>query len=51
MDEPEEPRYRRIAAELRGRIESGELAVGDRVPSTREITRQWGWRWRPPPGC
>ncbi|MGC0312201.1 TetR/AcrR family transcriptional regulator C-terminal domain-containing protein [Kitasatospora acidiphila] len=42
MDEPEEPRYRRIAAELRGRIESGELAVGDRVPSTREITRQWG---------
>ncbi|MCC9308083.1 TetR/AcrR family transcriptional regulator C-terminal domain-containing protein [Kitasatospora sp. RB6PN24] len=42
MDEPEEPRYRRIAAELRGRIEAGELAVGDRVPSTREITRQWG---------
>lgn len=36
------PRYSRIVAELRGRIESGELAPGDRVPSTREITRQWG---------
>jgi DNA-binding transcriptional regulator YhcF (GntR family) len=38
----EEPRYRRIAAELRKRIEAGELAPGDRVPSTREITRRWG---------
>ncbi|MDT0449727.1 TetR/AcrR family transcriptional regulator C-terminal domain-containing protein [Streptomyces hesseae] len=36
------PRYTRIVAELRQRIESGELAPGDRVPSTREITRQWG---------
>ncbi|MEU9131466.1 TetR/AcrR family transcriptional regulator C-terminal domain-containing protein [Kitasatospora sp. NPDC048540] len=32
----------RIAAELRRRIAAGELAPGDRVPSTREITRQWG---------
>ncbi|OIJ95544.1 GntR family transcriptional regulator [Streptomyces sp. MUSC 14] len=36
------PRYRRIVIELRRRIEAGELAPGDRVPSTREITKQWG---------
>ncbi|WP_431683260.1 TetR/AcrR family transcriptional regulator C-terminal domain-containing protein [Kitasatospora sp. KL5] len=42
MDGTDGARYLRIAAELRGRIESGELAPGDRVPSTREITRQWG---------
>ncbi|MGW6708136.1 TetR/AcrR family transcriptional regulator C-terminal domain-containing protein [Streptomyces sp. NPDC054956] len=35
------PRYSQIVAELRQRIETGELAPGDRVPSTREITRQW----------
>ncbi|WP_404962267.1 TetR/AcrR family transcriptional regulator C-terminal domain-containing protein [Streptomyces sp. 147326] len=29
-------------SELRRRIETGELAPGDRVPSTREITRHWG---------
>ncbi|MFI8822600.1 TetR/AcrR family transcriptional regulator C-terminal domain-containing protein [Streptomyces sp. NPDC053431] len=37
-----ESRSSRIVAELRRRIETGELAPGDRVPSTREITRQWG---------
>jgi AcrR family transcriptional regulator len=36
------PPYARIVAELRARIESGALAPGDRVPSTREITREWG---------
>ncbi|MFJ4765142.1 TetR/AcrR family transcriptional regulator C-terminal domain-containing protein [Streptomyces diastaticus] len=36
------PRYSGIAAVLRRRIETGELAPGDRVPSTREITRRWG---------
>ncbi|MER8185936.1 TetR/AcrR family transcriptional regulator C-terminal domain-containing protein [Kitasatospora sp. NPDC094015] len=35
-------RYAQIADELRQRIDSGELAPGDRVPSTREITRRWG---------
>lgn len=35
-------RYRQIVDELRQRIEAGDLARGDRVPSTREITRQWG---------
>ncbi|MFD8597579.1 TetR/AcrR family transcriptional regulator C-terminal domain-containing protein [Kitasatospora sp. NPDC059646] len=34
-------RYEQIAAELRQRIERGELRPGDRVPSTREITRRW----------
>ncbi|WP_033216015.1 TetR/AcrR family transcriptional regulator [Kitasatospora phosalacinea] len=34
-------RYEQIAAELRERIERGELRPGDRVPSTREITRRW----------
>ena len=32
----------RIVAALRERIVSGELAAGDRVPSTREIARRWG---------
>jgi DNA-binding transcriptional regulator YhcF (GntR family) len=36
------PPFARIVADLRERIESGELAPGDRVPSTREITRRWG---------
>jgi DNA-binding transcriptional regulator YhcF (GntR family) len=36
------PRYRQIAAELRRRIESGELAPGMRVPSTRAIVDEWG---------
>ena len=34
-------RYEQIAGELRQRIERGELRPGDRVPSTREITRRW----------
>ncbi|MFJ2573029.1 TetR/AcrR family transcriptional regulator C-terminal domain-containing protein [Streptomyces halstedii] len=37
-----EPPYLRIAAGLRRRIVSGELAPGDRVPSTRRITQEWG---------
>jgi AcrR family transcriptional regulator len=36
------PPYARIAAELRARIERGELGPGQRVPSTREITVRWG---------
>ncbi|MDA0567022.1 TetR/AcrR family transcriptional regulator C-terminal domain-containing protein [Streptomonospora sp. S1-112] len=32
----------RIAAELRRDIAAGRLRPGDRVPSTREITRRWG---------
>lgn len=38
---PQAP-YSRIAGELRHRIETGQLAPGDRVPSTRAITQRWG---------
>jgi AcrR family transcriptional regulator len=34
--------YLRIVDELRQRIEAGELAAGDRLPSTRKIVREWG---------
>jgi DNA-binding transcriptional regulator YhcF (GntR family) len=34
--------YQRIVAEIRDRIDSGRLRPGDRVPSTRQITRDWG---------
>ncbi|MFE5712989.1 TetR/AcrR family transcriptional regulator C-terminal domain-containing protein [Streptomyces sp. NPDC056501] len=37
-----EPPYLAIAAELRRRIQCGELSPGDRVPSTRAVTREWG---------
>ncbi len=36
------PPYAQIVADLRDRIAAGEMAPGDRVPSTREITRRWG---------
>jgi AcrR family transcriptional regulator len=42
VDRRENSRSGQIVAELRQRIEAGDLAPGDRVPSTREITRQWG---------
>jgi AcrR family transcriptional regulator len=31
-----------IAAELRRRIKAGEIQSGERVPSTRQIAREWG---------
>ncbi len=34
--------YLRIVGEIRDRIASGRLRPGDRVPSTRQITQQWG---------
>ncbi|MEV7421760.1 MULTISPECIES: TetR/AcrR family transcriptional regulator C-terminal domain-containing protein [unclassified Streptomyces] len=36
------PPYLRIAAEIRDRVEAGVLRPGDRVPSTRAITQEWG---------
>ncbi|WCN81344.1 TetR/AcrR family transcriptional regulator C-terminal domain-containing protein [Micromonospora sp. LH3U1] len=36
------PPYLRIVGELRRRITAGELSPGDRVPSTRQIVREWG---------
>lgn len=38
----QEPPYRRIVDELRGRILTGDLRPGDRVPSVRQLARQWG---------
>lgn len=37
-----EPPFAQIVAAIRRRIETGELGVGDRVPSTRQITKNWG---------
>lgn len=39
---PGGPPYLRIAAEIRRRVEQGELAPGERVPSTRGIAKEWG---------
>lgn len=39
---PASPPYLRIAAELRRRIEDGELGPGDPLPSTRQIVRDFG---------
>ncbi|WP_328421406.1 TetR/AcrR family transcriptional regulator C-terminal domain-containing protein [Micromonospora sp. NBC_00389] len=36
------PPYLRIVGELRRRIAAGELGPGDRLPSTRQIVREWG---------
>jgi DNA-binding transcriptional regulator YhcF (GntR family)/AcrR family transcriptional regulator len=36
------PVYLVIADEIVGRIRKGDLKPGDRVPSTRQITRDWG---------
>ncbi|MFD7580665.1 TetR/AcrR family transcriptional regulator C-terminal domain-containing protein [Kitasatospora sp. NPDC059817] len=37
-----DPPYLRIVAAIRRRIAHGELAPGDRVPSTRQIAAEWG---------
>jgi DNA-binding transcriptional regulator YhcF (GntR family) len=34
--------YRRIVDQIRGRIAAGELRPGDRIPSARQLTRDWG---------
>ncbi|NKY96322.1 GntR family transcriptional regulator [Nocardiopsis alborubida] len=36
------PPYARVVADIRARIDAGELGPGERVPSTREIMREWG---------
>ena len=41
-DSPASSPYLRIAAELRRRIEDGELGPGDPLPSTRQIVREFG---------
>ncbi len=37
-----EPVYRQIAAQIRARVESGELSEGDRLPPIRELAGQLG---------
>jgi AcrR family transcriptional regulator len=37
-----EARYLQIAEDIRRQISTGALRAGDRVPSTRRITREWG---------
>ncbi|WP_328926666.1 GntR family transcriptional regulator [Streptomyces sp. NBC_00190] len=39
---PGDPPYLRIVAAIRRRIADGELAPGDRIPSTRQIAAEWG---------
>ena len=41
-DAPTQYTYRRIAADLRGQIENGELAVGDALPSDAAIIEKYG---------
>lgn len=36
------PPYRRIVDDIRRRIVTGQLGPGDRVPSARQIVREWG---------
>ncbi|MFI6320091.1 TetR/AcrR family transcriptional regulator C-terminal domain-containing protein [Nonomuraea sp. NPDC050556] len=38
----EQPPYMRIVDDIRGRIASGELRPGDRVPSTRQVAKDFG---------
>ncbi|MER0479707.1 TetR/AcrR family transcriptional regulator C-terminal domain-containing protein [Streptomyces sp. Edi2] len=42
MEQSPPPPYRKIADAIRRRVATGELAPGDRVPSTRRITQEWG---------
>jgi DNA-binding transcriptional regulator YhcF (GntR family) len=37
-----EPPYRRIVETVRAQIAAGELRAGQRMPSTRQLARQWG---------
>lgn len=36
------PPYQRIVADVRQRVADGRLAPGDRVPSARQLARDWG---------
>jgi DNA-binding transcriptional regulator YhcF (GntR family) len=41
MSTAEQPPYMRIVAALKSRIANGELRQGDRLPSTRQLSRDW----------
>lgn len=36
------PDFKRIADEIRGKIASGELKPGDKLPSISQLTKQYG---------
>jgi DNA-binding GntR family transcriptional regulator len=40
--ERNDPPYMQVVAQIRQRITDGQIAVGDAIPSAREITREWG---------
>ncbi|AVT39276.1 winged helix-turn-helix domain-containing protein [Plantactinospora sp. BB1] len=39
---PAKPKWERIADEIRGKIESGELASGAQLPSTAQLRAEYG---------
>ncbi|TWJ28212.1 GntR family transcriptional regulator [Micromonospora sagamiensis] len=39
---PVKPKWEQLADHIRGRIESGELAPGDKLPSTAQLKEQHG---------
>jgi DNA-binding GntR family transcriptional regulator len=39
---PAKPKWERIADEIRSKIESGELAPGDKLPSTSQLRAEYG---------
>jgi GntR family transcriptional regulator len=45
-----EPSYRRIAADLKQRIEAGELAAGGRLPTEEQLGEQYGEQYGKLPG-
>ncbi|MGW6335277.1 GntR family transcriptional regulator [Nocardia rhamnosiphila] len=42
MTKPSGPRYQQIATDLRERIERGDYAPGDKIPTKSELMTQWG---------
>lgn len=45
-----EPMYKRVAEDLRGRIESGEIAQGSKLPTEVELMDQYGEKFGSPSG-
>jgi DNA-binding GntR family transcriptional regulator len=42
VTKPSGPRYLQIATDLRERIERGDYAPGDKIPTKAELMAQWG---------